>query len=61
MSNAEANRMVEAQFPALVGGVVTERHARVCRERGHARHTVDGTDTGLCPRCGDVVEPEAKS
>jgi hypothetical protein len=51
MSNAE----IESRFPALVGGVVTERHARICREQGHARHTVDGVDTGTCPRCGDVI------
>lgn len=28
----------------------------VCRERGHASHTVDGEPTGVCPRCGEVVE-----
>lgn len=50
MNDAE----VERRFPALVHGVVTERHARICREQGHATHTVDGVDTGLCPRCGDV-------
>ena len=42
------------RFPALTGDVVTERHARICRERGHATHTVDGVDSGICPRCGDV-------
>lgn len=43
-------------FPALNNEPVTERHARICREQGHATHTVDGVDTGVCPRCGDVTE-----
>lgn len=47
---------LSVDFPALNGGVVTERHARICRERGHATHTVDGVDRGSCPRCGDVTE-----
>lgn len=46
-------------YPALTGGVVTEAHARVCRERGHATHTVARPDgvrvwTGICPRCGEA-------
>lgn len=48
------NSELEARYPALIGGVVTERHARTCRERGHAVWTVDGTDTGRCPRCGEL-------
>lgn len=39
-------------FPFLYGDYVTERHARVCRERGHAEHRVNGVLTGTCPRCG---------
>jgi hypothetical protein len=53
MNDAE----IESRFPALVHGVVTERHANICRTQGHARHSVDGVDTGSCPRCGDVTEP----
>ena len=45
-----------SKFPALEGDVVTEAHARICRERGHAFHTIDGVDTGCCPRCGVVTE-----
>lgn len=51
------NHELESMFPALNGGVVTERHARICREQGHASHSVDGKDTGVCPRCGDVTQP----
>lgn len=51
---AATNAELEARYPALNGGVVTERHARICRERGHALWTLDGKDTGICPRCGDV-------
>lgn len=40
---------------ALNGTPVTEAHAKVCRERGHATHTVDGVDQGFCPRCGDLT------
>lgn len=43
-------------YPALTGEVVTERHARICAERGHASHTVNGRDSGTCPRCGTVTE-----
>lgn len=42
-------------YPALNGEIVTKRHARICREQGHATHTVDGVDTGICPRCGDIT------
>lgn len=44
-------------FPALNGETVTEGHARVCRERGHATHTVDGEPMPRCPRCGELREP----
>jgi hypothetical protein len=40
-------------FPAVNGGVVTEAHAALCHERGHAAHTVDGKASPVCPRCGD--------
>lgn len=40
-------------YPAINGGVVTEGHARYCLEHGHATHTVNGEDTGICPRCGE--------
>jgi hypothetical protein len=52
------NPEIESKFPVLVGGVVTERHARICRERGHAQHVVDGVVMERCPRCGDVRESE---
>jgi sigma54-dependent transcription regulator len=42
-------------FPALAGETVTEAHVQTCRERGHAARTVDGTDSGACPRCGEVT------
>lgn len=45
-------------FPAVTGRTVTERHARICRENGHATHTVNGADSGLCPRCGEVTAPQ---
>jgi hypothetical protein len=41
-------------YPALAGEPVTEGHSQWCKQNGHATHTVDGVDTGLCPRCGDV-------
>lgn len=45
------------RFPALNGEPVTEAHARTCREQGHATHTVDGVDSGTCPRCGETTIP----
>lgn len=45
-------------YPALNGQPVTERHARICREQGHATHTVDGADSGTCPRCGEATTRE---
>jgi hypothetical protein len=44
-------------FPALDGRAVTEAHDRICAERGHARHTRNGKDSGLCPRCGRLTLP----
>lgn len=43
-----------SDFPALNGEVVQERHARICRENGHATHTVNGVVSLICPRCGDA-------
>lgn len=41
-------------YPAAAEGrPVTEAHARVCAERGHATWTRDGQASGVCPRCGD--------
>lgn len=50
--------ITEVEFPAVTGQPVTERHARKCREAGHGTHTVNGEDTGFCPRCGAVKTPE---
>ncbi len=48
-------------FPALAGRPVTQAHVNRCIRDGHASHTVDGLDDGVCPRCGAVKErtPEA--
>lgn len=43
-------------FPAVEGNVVTERHARICRESGHVAYVVDGVDQGSCARCGEVAD-----
>lgn len=48
-------------FAALAGQPVTEAHARHCRDHGHATHTINGVGTGVCPRCGDVIEPTGKA
>src|SRR5688572_25961685 len=46
-----------SEFPAADGTrPVTERDARICRERGHAVHTSDGIPTGFCARCGDPFD-----
>lgn len=42
-------------YPALTGDPVTEGHARMCREQGHATHTIDGVVQPRCPRCGDLA------
>lgn len=45
-------------FPAVTpGAVVTEADAKVCVERGHAAHIVDGVESDLCPRCGETKTP----
>lgn len=49
-----------SDFPAADGQPVTERHARVCRERGHATHIKNGQGTGVCPRCGEVTTSESE-
>lgn len=43
-------------YPAAEGRPVTDAHARMCAERGHATWTRDGRDSGTCPRCGEVDE-----
>lgn len=45
-------------YPAADGRTVTEGHARLCRERGHAAFVRDGVDQGTCPRCGEVTEAQ---
>lgn len=44
-------------YPAAEGRTVTEGHAQLCRERGHATTIRDGVDQGVCPRCGEVTAP----
>jgi hypothetical protein len=39
-------------MPAINGEPVTEAHTRHCAQYGHAIHTLDNVDTGICPRCG---------
>jgi hypothetical protein len=46
-------------FPALYGQPVTEAHTAFCAERGHASHTVNGAEQGICPRCGEITETPA--
>lgn len=48
-------------FPILTGDVVTEAHAQICADRGHATWTVDGEDKGICPRCGDLTATPEKT
>src|SRR5215475_925463 len=40
-------------MPATEGRTVTEAHAKICAQRGHATHKVDGVESELCPRCGE--------
>lgn len=42
-----------AAFPALTGETVTDAHAQICRDRGHATHRIDGIEQPTCPRCGE--------
>jgi predicted RNA-binding Zn-ribbon protein involved in translation (DUF1610 family) len=55
-----ASESAERPAPSMAaaqGEPVTQRHADYCAEHGHATHTVDGAETGVCPRCGDVTVP----
>jgi len=45
-------------FPAVDGRVVTEAHAKICRERGCSTYVKNGIDMGFCPRCGEVSTSE---
>lgn len=48
-------------YAAAAGRPVQEGHAAACATHGHAAHTVDGIDQGVCPRCGDesvAAEPQ---
>lgn len=51
-------------FPALEGNVVTEGHARYCRENGHATNMILGTNalpesvSETCPRCGEFLSAD---
>lgn len=56
---AYARRVYGLTYPALNGDVVTQGHADYCSDHGHATHTVDGVDTGRCPRCGELKAPDA--
>lgn len=40
-------------MPAINNEPVTTAHVMTCLLHGHAIHTVDGVDTGICPRCGE--------
>jgi len=48
-------------FPALDGRPVTQAHADKCARVGHAKHKRNGVNTGVCPRCGEVTDPEPES
>lgn len=41
-------------YHAVNGQTVTQADANACASEGHKTHTVDGVDTGVCPRCGEV-------
>lgn len=43
-------------YPAAAGEPVLDHHSHICEQVGHATHTVDGIDTGVCPRCGAVKD-----
>lgn len=51
-------------FPSLEGNVVTEGHARYCRDNGHARNAIIGKNGEIveiserCPRCGEILSAE---
>lgn len=46
---------------AAKGQIVCQGHADYCAEHGHATHTVNGKDTGRCPRCGVITVPAPAS
>lgn len=46
---------IALEMPALNLEVVTQAHANICAERGHATHTVNGEIQPHCPRCGEVT------
>lgn len=46
------------EMPALNGDVVTQAHANICAERGHATHKVNGEIQPHCPRCGEALAEE---
>jgi hypothetical protein len=50
--------VLRADFPRLTGRPVTEAHARVCHDRGHAVWTINGRPQGVCPRCGEITEDD---
>lgn len=50
------NHGTAPDYAAANGAPVTQRHADYCAMHGHAVWTQDGTDKGVCPRCG-VVSP----
>jgi hypothetical protein len=54
-NNATASAPRVPTMAALLGEGVTQAHTDYCAAHGHATHTVDGTDTGVCPRCGAVT------
>jgi hypothetical protein len=51
-----APRVSLIDFPVVDGRPVTEAHVKICADRGHATHVVNGVDSGFCPRCGEWNE-----
>jgi hypothetical protein len=47
-------------FPALTGDYVTEAHAQICRERGHATYKINEVPQTCCPRCGDALTSDVE-
>lgn len=41
---------------AALGLVVRQGDADACREKGHRSWVHNGTDKGICARCGDVTK-----
>lgn len=46
---------IATDYAALNGSTVTQAHTNYCKSNGHAMHTIDGADQGVCPRCGEVT------